>query len=236
MVRALPSANAESGATREGRGVGRSVVGAVAGVVLAVALSIPAGAHAESSNLGAYIRPVGGVKVGDKVPNFHAKAINGEDLDLATLLRYQKKVCLVFWSMYCQACLEKMEAMVQVQKKFEYSGLKVISVNTDGEYRKGEQVIRDFIAEFEKQQGVTVNFPILYDESNWLALALSVDFLPTLMTLDQEGRILEIYRRFGETSLEQTLAGIEDLVQKQLALKGGPPAAPAPGKSPAPAP
>ena len=55
--------------------------------------------------------------------------------------------------------------MVQIQEKYRPRGLQVISINTDGEYRKGEQYIRDFVTDYEKKHGLKVNFPVLYDES-----------------------------------------------------------------------
>lgn len=166
---------------------------------------------------GAYIRPVGGVGPGDPVPPFHAKGLYGEDLDLGSLLKYEKKVILAFWSMYCQACVEKFDAMIAIQKKYEYTGLVVISVNTDGEYRKGEQTIRDFISAYEKKHGVKVNFPVLYDETNWLALAMNVNFLPTIISVTSEGKVHDIYRRFGEGDKDDILSGIEDIVLDLIA-------------------
>lgn len=189
-----------------------------AAVLLASAPAVLAGSGVE----GAYIRPVGGVSPGDPVPPFHAKGLYGEDLDLSNLIKYEKKVVLAFWSMYCQACVEKFDAMIAIQKKYEYSGLVVISVNTDGEYRKGEDVIRDFIAAYEEKHGVKVNFPVLYDETNWLALAMNVNFLPTIITVNPQGKIHNIYRRFGESDKEAILAGIEEIVKDLLALKSGP--------------
>ncbi len=183
-------------------------------------------ASAGSSAMGAYIRPVGGIQVGDRIPNFHAKGIYGEDLDLGNLLQYEKKIVLAFWSMYCSACLEKFNAMVQIQKKYEYSGLVVISVNTDGEYGKSEQTIRDFISSYEKKHDVKINFPVLYDETNWLTLALSIDFLPTIIAVNAEGRVHNIYRRFGESDEKEILAGIEEIVQDLMA-GGGPSPTPA---------
>ncbi len=191
--------------------------GVTLSVLCLVLLAAAAGARAESSNMGAYIRPVGGIKTGDPVPVFHAKGIFGEDLDLGTLIKYEKKIVLAFWSMYCSSCIEKFNSMIAIQKKYEYSGLLVISVNTDGEYRKGVQTIRDFIAEYEKKKGVKVNFPVLYDETNWLALAMNIDFLPTIITVDGEGKVHRIYRRFGEGTDEEILAGIEEIVQDLLA-------------------
>jgi thiol-disulfide isomerase/thioredoxin len=191
------------------------------GTVLTL-LFLTSTALAGSGVEGAYIRPVGGVGPGDPVPSFHAKGLYGEDLDLGNLLKYEKKVVLAFWSMYCQACVEKFDAMIAIQNKYEYSGLVVISINTDGEYRKGEQVIRDFIGAYEKQHGVKVNFPVLYDETNWLALAMNVNFLPTIITVNSEGKVHNIYRRFGEGSKEEILTGIEDIVLDLIAVTSKP--------------
>ncbi len=202
--------------------MGRARVLKALSAVLALMLLPSAGVQASSSNLGAYIRPAGGIRVGDSVPKFHAKGLYGEDLDLASLLDYDKKVLLAFWSMYCQACLEKFNAMIAIQKKYEYSGLVIISVNTDGEYRKGEQVVRDFIAEFEKKNKVKVNFPVLYDETNWLALAMSIDFLPTIISVNSEGKVQSIYRRFGEVDQDEIIAGIEKIVEDLFASGAGP--------------
>ena len=182
----------------------------------------PAPSHATgSSTLGAYILPVGGIKPGDPVPKFQAKGIYGEDLNFDEILSKNKYVVLTFWSMYCKACIEKFNAMVAIQEKYREQGLKVVSVNTDGEYRKGEQSIRNFISSFEERQGIKVNFPILYDESNWLALAMNIDFLPTIVTVDSSGNIRQIYRRFGEITEEEILAGIEKIVVDLIAVSDG---------------
>ena len=159
--------------------------------------------------------------MGDSVPVFHAKGIFGEDLDLNTLLQSEKKIVLAFWSMYCSACLEKFSSMIAIQEKYRGEGLEVISINTDGEYRKNEQAIRDFISGYEKKQGSKVNFPVLYDESNWLALAMNVNFLPTIITVDGQGKVHNIYRRFGEESEAEILEGIETIVKELLASGGG---------------
>jgi alkyl hydroperoxide reductase subunit AhpC len=182
----------------------------------------PSSVHATgSSTLGAYILPVGGAKPGDAVPKFQAKGIYGEDLSFDAILAENKYVVLTFWSMYCKACIEKFNAMVAIQEKYRDQGLKVVSINTDGEYRKGEQSIRNFITGFEERQGIKVNFPILYDESNWLALAMNIDFLPTIITVDSSGKIRQIYRRFGEVTEEDILAGVEKIVVDLIAASSG---------------
>ena len=59
---------------------------------------------------------------------------------------------------------------------------------------------------------------------------MNVNFLPTIITVDPEGKIHNIYRRFGESDKEAILAGIENIVADLLDLKGGS----GPGGQPAP--
>lgn len=172
----------------------------------------------EPLSAGAYILSVGKLKVGDRVPEFRAKDIYGVDVCLGDLITSGRKPVLAFWSMYCQACIEKFKAMVAMQTKFADRGLAVISVNTDGEYQKGEATIRDFIADYERKAGFKVNFPVLYDERNWLPAAMNIEFLPTLVTIDPQGRVAGFYQRFGEANETAILAGVEAMVRELLAL------------------
>ena len=210
-------------------------------VVLALALGLAAlcahparGAEAVSPSAGAYILPVGKLKVGDPVPSFRAKDIYGAEVCLEDLLRSGRKPVLAFWSMYCLACIQKFNAMVTVQGRYADRGIAVISINTDGEYRKGEQTVRDFIAGFEKDHTVKTNFPVLYDERNWLPQTLNIEFLPTIVTVDPQGRVAGIYQQFRETSEADIIAGIEKLALDLLRLY--PAAAPAAGSGTAPCP
>jgi thiol-disulfide isomerase/thioredoxin len=194
----------------------KKVHAAFIAAVLYLMLS-PCGLLAGSARSDAYILPAGGISEGDPVPYFHAKAIDGEDISLDNLLISDKKIVLAFWSMYCSACVEKFNSMIAIQKKYENEGVFVISVNTDGEYRRGEGAIRNFISEFETRQGVKVNFPVLYDETNWLALAMNIDFLPMIITVDGKGRVHKVYRKFGEGTDEKIYEGIEVIVKALIA-------------------
>lgn len=176
---------------------------------------------------GAYILSAGKLKAGDRVPAFRAKDIYGVDVSFEDLIASGRKPLLAFWSMYCQACTEKFKAMVTVQARFADRGIAVISINTDGEYRRGAQEIRDFIARYEREHGFKVNFPVLYDERNWLPAAMGIEFLPTIVTVDPQHRVAGFYQKFGETTEEAILSGIESLARELLAIP--------PGKDPAPA-
>ncbi|HWR96863.1 MAG TPA: TlpA disulfide reductase family protein [Candidatus Methanoperedens sp.] len=195
---------------------------------------VPAAAADGAPSAGAYILSSGQLRSGAPVPNFHARDIYGTTICLEDLLRTGRKPLIAFWSMYCQACVQKFKAMIAVQKQFGARGLEVISVNTDGEYKRGEQEIRDFVADFESQHGVKVNFPVLYDERNWLPQAMSIEFLPTIVTVDPQSRVLEFYQKFGEVDEQDIVRGITDLAERMLAAfdAAGPAAFPASSSCP----
>jgi len=176
------------------------------------------GAGSPSPSAGSYILPSGQLRRGDVVPQFQAVDIYGAEVDLAGLLRAGKRPLLAFWSMYCKSCVDKFDAMVTLQGRYASQGLAVISINTDGEYRRGPQMVRDFIADYERRHGAKVNFPILYDERNWVAQAMNVEVLPTIITVDEVGRVGSFYQSFGQHKESEILQGLEALVRQSLHL------------------
>jgi len=177
-----------------------------------------------ATSAGSYILPSGQLRRGDLVPRFQAVDIYGVEVDLEKLLRAGKHPLLAFWSMYCKSCIDKFDAMTTLQSRYASQGLVVISINTDGEYRRGPQMIRDFIADYERRRGIRINFPILYDERNWVAQAMNVEILPTIITVDEVGRVGGFYQSFGKTARselpagQEVLAGLEELVRRELRL------------------
>jgi thiol-disulfide isomerase/thioredoxin len=145
------------------------------------------------------------------------------------MLAQRSKILLVFWSIYCQSCIEKFRALVAVQERYGPEGVKIISVNTDGEYGHGADTVRRFIAEFEAKNKLTLNFPVLYDEKNPLPQALQIEFLPTIVSVDPDGKVLNIYQKFDESSDETIFAGIEGIVREMLERFAARTPAPLPG-------
>ena len=75
---------------------------------------------------------------------------------------------------------------------------------------------------------------MLYDERNWLAQALRIEFLPTIISVDPRGRVAGFYQKFDEKGEAEIVAGIEGLVRELLTLY--PPGAPVPNTEIAPCP
>jgi alkyl hydroperoxide reductase subunit AhpC len=164
-----------------------------------------------------YVMDPGQLQIGVRIPAFKARGLFGKEVDFQALVQSGRPVVLAFWSKYCKACVEKFSALVAVQTKYEPQGLQVISVNTDGEYREGEARIRELLGAIEAQRKIKINFPVIYDEHNWIPHALGINFLPTIITVDSQGRVLDIYQKFDEAGEAEILAGIEEIVKKAMA-------------------
>jgi len=207
-----------------------------AALVTALVLSLlpaalPEHAKAEDATgySGVYVMDPDQIRIGTRVPAFKARGVNGKEVDFEALVQSGRPVILAFWSRYCKSCVEKFSALVALQTKYAPQGLQVISVNTDGEYRVGEPAIREFLGSIESRHKITINFPVIYDDRNWIPHALGIKFLPTIIAVDAQGRVLELYHEFDEAGEAEILAGIETLVKKAVATaQRGAPAAPAP--------
>jgi alkyl hydroperoxide reductase subunit AhpC len=175
---------------------------------------------------GVYVMDPSQIRIGARVPAFRARGLFGVEVNFESLVQSGRPVILAFWSKYCKACVEKFSALVALQAKYAPQGLQVISVNTDGEYREGESTIQNFLAKIEEQRKIKINFPVIYDDHNWIPYALGINFLPTIIAVDSQGRVLDFYQKFDEESEEQILAGIEALVKKAVATGSQPVPAP----------
>ena len=182
---------------------------------------LPAAARAEAdavtSYSSVYVMDPSNIQIGSRVPTFKARGLFGKEVDFEALVKSGRPVILAFWSKYCKACVEKFSALVALQTKYESQGLQVISVNTDGEYREGEATIREFLGTIEAQRKIKVNFPVIYDDKNWIPQALGINFLPTIIAVDSQGCVLDFYQKFDEAGEPEILAGIEALVKKAVA-------------------
>jgi alkyl hydroperoxide reductase subunit AhpC len=193
--------------------------------------AVPATAETDSVTpySGVYVMDPGQIRVGFRVPAFKARGLFGKEVDFEALVQSGRPVILAFWSKYCKACVEKFSSLVALQAKYAPQGLQVISVNTDGEYREGESTIREFLGTIEAQRKIAINFPVIYDEHNWIPHALGISFLPTIIAVDSQGRVLDFYQKFDEAGEAEILAGIEALVRKAVAtVPRGAPATSAP--------
>lgn len=110
-------------------------------------------------------------------------------------------VLMDFWATWCGPCHLQAEILEALHSEFESEDVAFVAVSVG----EPEETVRSFVAERP------FPYPVLMDPSDELSSELAVFVLPTVMVLDQSGRI--VYRHEGISSarrlrhvLEETLA------------------------------
>ncbi len=174
--------------------------------------------------------------VGEAVPSFTLKAVNGEDVGdtYISIDRYygqgakdQKKAILMsFFATYCEPCKKEMPLLAALYKSYKDKGFQAIVISIDKEPEK-----IDFAKSLAKESGVT--FPVLSDRFNIVAKRYFISKLPNVYLLDGEGKVIsanvgynddisrklvdDIRRSIGESTTEALPAD----VQKHMGKHGG---------------
>jgi peroxiredoxin len=160
------------------------------------------------------IRDMNTVKEGDAIPAFKGRSLTGEDVDVGALVG-KKVLVLAFWSIYCKPCVEEISSLIRLQEQLGGDKLQVIGINADGEL--GVARIRTFTGRFEEFEKRKINYPLIFDEDGSISKQLGVGFLPTVLSVNLNGKVEKIFMGFEEKSESEIFSGIRSL----LPLEGG---------------
>jgi len=133
---------------------------------------------------------------GDRAPRDFGVTLAGEAV---TLEKYPGKVVVVsFWATWCAYCLKELPALEALQQVAAVHGLEVVAVNTESrlEFRKIERQLR------------SLTFKMTYDPDKKSASSYGVSGIPHLVIIGRDGRIVQVYRGYGEESLEHIVAAV----------------------------
>ena len=123
-------------------------------------------------------------EVGDPMPAYSAKYLDGKALNLAA--EKSNVVLLNVWATWCGPCRFETPELQTLQNQYAGRGLKVIGVSVD----EGEPAaVKTFVAE-EK-----INYAIAVDPEGRIANLLQTTVLPTSLLIGRDGRIL--WRQIG---------------------------------------
>jgi peroxiredoxin len=167
-------------------------------VICALALQASAG-----------VRDMNTVKEGDAIPAFKGRSLTGEEVDVGALIG-RKVLVLAFWSIYCKPCVEEISSLIRLQEQLGGDKLEVIGINADGEL--GVARIRTFIGRFEEFEKRRINYPLIFDEDGSISKQLGVSFLPTVLSVNLNGKVEKIFMGFEEKSEAEIFAGIRSLL------------------------
>lgn len=123
-----------------------------------------------------------GVRIGDRVPDFSAPSLEGEDVALSDLRG--QVVLLTVWATWCGPCRVEMPSIESLYQDYGERGFTVAAVSIDAGPRRLAE-----IEEFRDEYGLS--FPILLDPENRITRTLNTIGVPENFVLDREGRIVK---------------------------------------------
>ena len=178
---------------RETRRHRRLVIGLVSTGMVAVA--------AVAGCIGSEAR---GVEVGQRVPQYSASDLVGQEVSLEDHLG--EVVLLNVWATWCGPCRIEMPSIQASYDRFKDRGFTVLAVSIDAGPGYRGKVTR-FVEEFE------INFPVLLDPESRISRTLQTIGVPETFVLDRQGRIVK--RLIGATDWDSQAnqALIEELLR-----------------------
>ena len=122
--------------------------------------------------------------VGDPMPAYHAKTLDGAPYDLAS---EKGNVVLVnVWATWCGPCRYEIPELQKLYDHYGKRGFKVVGVSVDEGDAKD---VRQFVAEQK------MTYPVAVDPDGRIANLLQTMVLPTSVLLDRGGKI--VWRQIG---------------------------------------
>ena len=128
--------------------------------------------------------PSAPTNVGDAMPAYKAKSLDGAPFDIAA--QKGSVVLLNVWATWCNPCRFEIPELQKMYEANAKRGFKVVGVSVD----EGEAAE---VKKFVEEQKMT--YPIVLDPDGRIANLLSTTVLPTTVLLDRQGKI--VWREIG---------------------------------------
>jgi thiol-disulfide isomerase/thioredoxin len=133
---------------------------------------------------------------GEVAPDLVGKTLDGE---LVNVSKYSGKVVVVsFWATWCPYCLKELPILEGIQKIGGSEQVQVIAVNTES-----RDVFRRVARELK-----TMKMKLVYDPDKKGADAYGVKGIPHLVIIGRDGRVMNVFRGYGESSLDGIVTSI----------------------------
>jgi thiol-disulfide isomerase/thioredoxin len=148
--------------------------------------------------------PAAALKVGDRAPQFAARALDGkENLSLAKFRG--KVVYLDFWASWCGPCAKSLPVLEQLRKEFPEEHFQVLAINVD----KDVELARQFL------KSRPVGYPSASDPEGRLPEVFGIPTMPTSFLIDREGVIRYVHPGFREGDADELRSRIRSLLETQ---------------------
>lgn len=110
-------------------------------------------------------------------PDFTLDNLNGGTVTLSDLKG--QVVVLEFWATWCSPCVEGLDYLQRVRKRYADQGVVVLAINIAES--------RDEVADFMADHGYT--FTVLLDTDGRVSDAYGVQAIPNTIVVDREGEV-----------------------------------------------
>lgn len=139
-------------------------------------------------------------KVGDKVPDFSFKTIDGKSYKMSEL--EGKTVLLVFFATWCGPCMKELPQIEsEIWEKYKSDDFMVVALGRDHSMEE--------IVEFNAKKGFT--FPIGPDPEHKIYGQFFTKYIPRNVLVNKEGQI--IYQKQGYR--EEDAQKLKELIEQQ---------------------
>lgn len=137
------------------------------------------GDSAKNSYYGQFVYgqlyPVG--RPGDKMPEFKATTVDGNEVDIVEICKSKKAVLLDFWASWCGPCRREIPNLKEIYKKYADKGFDILSISIDAEEEPWLKAVKD-----EDLKWTNVR-----DTDHSIADLYKVSAVPTMYIVDGNG-------------------------------------------------
>lgn len=119
-------------------------------------------------------------------PEFDGQTLSGENF-ASRNFKGKKKIVVSFWASWCGPCRMELPELSAFYEKYHSADSKfeVVAVSTDEDRYQAEKYVKE----------TKLPFPVVWDENGTIANAYSVESIPVLYVIDENGKV--IYGQMG---------------------------------------
>lgn len=140
------------------------------------------------------------LRIGDEFPRLEATDLDGNTVTIGPSLLGERYTLIIFWSTWCGFCMRELPHEIELARKYERQGLRVIGVNGDESAEIAKEAVR-------KHQVPWLN--LFEGPDQTISDSLGIKQWPTLLLLDAKGKVRMASRDLRAISIEELPDGTD---------------------------
>ncbi len=159
------------------------------------------------------------LKIGDKLPEFNLKNIDGNFYSSKELSKNSQALIVIFSCNHCPYVKAYEDRIIQIQDDYFDRGVRIIAINSNEDENYPEDSFDEMI---KRSKEKNFNFPYLRDETQEVAKAFGATHTPEIFLFDNTQKLVyhgkiddnwqnphEVKTHYLRTAIEECLAGKE---------------------------